>query len=130
MNITSRCSRIGSFSTRLWLLKTIVGRFLGSNAGQRGNLEMFGSPRRANAIQASLTLSASACASGLLAVSVRRLDRVERKRDFDGMGRFQPASVHRRLPAKVVKVDGALAERGPPFGDLHRRRAVRLIARR
>src|SRR6516225_7031952 len=35
LNIATRCSRIGSFSTLLSLLKTIVGRSFGLNAGQR-----------------------------------------------------------------------------------------------
>jgi hypothetical protein len=69
LNIAIRCSRIGSFCTLLWLSKTIVGRLADLNGGQRGNLEVFGSPLLANAIQASLTLSARAGACGLPAVN-------------------------------------------------------------
>src|SRR6266566_5157148 len=58
LNIANRCSRIGSFSTLLTLLKTIVGRSFALNCGHRGNLGVFGSPVRAKAIHASLTLSA------------------------------------------------------------------------
>ena len=42
---------------------TIVARSLASYAGQCGNFGVFGSPVRAKAIQASLTLSARAMAS-------------------------------------------------------------------
>src|SRR5207248_2151226 len=59
---------LSSSGTVLWLLNTIVGRSLALNAGQRGSFGVLGSPFRANAIQASLTLSASAGASGLLDV--------------------------------------------------------------
>jgi hypothetical protein len=34
LNMAMRCSRSGSFSTRLSLLKTMVGRSLALNAGQ------------------------------------------------------------------------------------------------
>src|SRR6187200_614995 len=63
-HITSRCSRIGSFTSLLSLLNTIVGRSVALNGVQRGSFGVFGLPVRANAIQASLTLSASAIASG------------------------------------------------------------------
>src|SRR5215471_14366140 len=69
LNIASRCSRMGSFSTLLSLLKTIVGLSFGLNDGHRGSFGVLGSPFRANAIHASLTLSARVCASGLLDVS-------------------------------------------------------------
>ena len=65
LNIATRCSRSGSFSTLLWLLNTMVGRSLGLNAGHWGSLGVFGLPVLANAIHALLTLSASAGASGL-----------------------------------------------------------------
>src|SRR5580698_10362428 len=58
-----RCSRRGSFTILLTLLITIVARSFASNAGQLGNLGVFGFPVRAKAIQALLTLSASAMAS-------------------------------------------------------------------
>src|SRR6202451_1767856 len=58
-----RCSRIGSFSTLLSLLNTIVGQSVELNAGQLGSFGVFGLPVRAKAIQASLTLSARAMAS-------------------------------------------------------------------
>src|SRR5262245_50085695 len=64
LNITKRCSRIGSFSTRLSLLNTIVGRSVALKGVQRGSLGVFGLPVRANAIHVSLTLSASAIAPG------------------------------------------------------------------
>src|SRR5690349_13483835 len=60
-----RCSRSGSFCTLHSLLKTMVGRSFGWNAGHCGSLEVFGLPVFANAIQALLTLSARAGASGL-----------------------------------------------------------------
>src|SRR5262249_1580474 len=69
VNIATRCSRSGSLSTLLSLLKTIVARSLGLNAGQRGSFPVLGSPFRANAIHESLTLSARSCASGLLEVN-------------------------------------------------------------
>src|SRR5579863_10435956 len=61
--MAARCSRMGSLTTLLWLLITMVDRLVALNAGQCGSLGVFGSPVLANAIQASLTLSASAMAS-------------------------------------------------------------------
>src|SRR5262245_35221791 len=69
LNIATRCSRIGSFSNRLSLLKTIVGRSVGLKRVHLASRGVLGSPVRANATHASLTLSASAGASGLVAVS-------------------------------------------------------------
>ena len=59
-----RCSLNGSLTTLLALSKTIVARPSGSNIGQWGSFGILGLPVRANAIQASLTLSAKAIASG------------------------------------------------------------------
>src|SRR5580765_1130907 len=70
LNMAMRCSPSGSFSTRLSLLKTIVGRSVALNAAHLGNRDVLGLPLLAKAIQAALTLSARAWASGL--VDVRR----------------------------------------------------------
>ena len=59
----------------------------------------------------------------------RRLDVVERERNLDRVRRLQTAAVDRRLPAEVVEVDRAFAERRAPLGDLHHRPAVAVVAR-
>src|SRR5688572_18799500 len=64
VNMTRRCSRIGSFTSLLSLSITIVGRSVALKGAQRGSFGVFGFPVLAKAIHASLTLSASATASG------------------------------------------------------------------
>lgn len=67
--MTARSAPIGSSATALTSSNTIVARLPASYGGHTGSFGVLGFPVRANASHASLTLSASAGAVGLPAVS-------------------------------------------------------------
>jgi hypothetical protein len=73
LNIAIRFSRNGSLTILLEALMTMVARSAPVKTGQWGSLGVLGSPVRANAIQASLTLSASAIASWPPPVSLAQI---------------------------------------------------------
>lgn len=68
-NMTARSAPIGSSATALTSSNTIVARLPASYGGHAGSFGVLGFPVRANASHASLTLSASAGAVALPAVS-------------------------------------------------------------
>ena len=119
---------MGSCSTRLRVSITIVGRSLALNAGHRGSFGVLGFPVRAKAIHASLTLSASAMASGPPPVSrTAAADVVERERNLDRVRRLQTASIDRCFPSEIVQVDRSLPERRSPLRNFHHRPAVAVV---
>src|SRR5579863_2688039 len=67
-SIAKRASRSGSGSTRMSLLNSIVSRRALEYAVHLGNCGMLGSPVRANATHAALTLVARAYASARLEI--------------------------------------------------------------
>ena len=129
LNIARRCSRIGSFSTLLTLLKTMVGRSVGLKRGHRGSLGVFGSPvagegdpRVADFVRKSHRFRAPAG-------EVRRnLYVVEREGNLDRMRGLQSPSLHRRLPTEVVQVNRCFVESRAALGDLHDGCAVAIVA--